>query len=294
LATGAALLLSSSVAGAGVIVRGSDSSMLDATRLDTLVELELGKNSDVDEVTIDVTAGRASVALKRHSGSIRTGDVDLSTANNSDVERTLALFIGELSREVDPPVVESAPVAPPPSTTTAEGSSDVTTSPRALAPIVMAGGTARMFASGALVLGPFLSGGVSVGERLRVGGIARYGVASASDVLGTVDAKLLSLGPTADYRLLEQNRLSVHAGVGLEAGWIHGSAEGVETRSASGYGVAGFGFLELRWTPRPLVVALALEGGWLAPGLDLRAGTRTVLAISGGLAGASFGIGLDL
>lgn len=276
---------------ASVVVRGAGATTIDERKLDDLVQLELGRNTDVDEVVVDVSKDRASIALQRRGGGSRAGVVDLPASGSGDVERTVALFIGELSREPDVPViVEVAPVTP--SAPASPPSADVAKTSR-LAPSVLAGGTARMFASDALVLGPFLSGGLTIGERVRLNGVGRYGVASTDVSLGSVYVQTVSIGASAAYQLAARGRLSLDVGAGIDLGWIGGRGEGSSARTASGYGVTGTGFLEARWNTKPVVVALAIEGGWLAPGLDLAAGGRTALAMSGPFAGASLGGGFE-
>lgn len=287
---------------AAVVLHG-DTSTIDEAKLAGLVQLELGAGSDVDEVIVDVTGNTATVTLRRRRDGHQTGTVDLPAVGAGDVERTVALFIGELSREDE----ESVPAPERPTPITAAPTE--TSTPRmpdapprggqssmGIAPSVRVGGTARIFTSGgAVFLGPLLSGQLQIGERLRLGVVGRYALSSTTVMLGTVHAQLASAGPSAAYQLFTHETFAVAAGLGLDLAWMEGSGEGERARSVTGFGVAGSGFVEARWAvARPFILVAALEGGALTPGLDLRVDDRSALAAFGPFAGASIALELDV
>ncbi len=277
-------------ANADVVVRG-DTTTVDKPKLDGLVELELGGNTDVDEVTIDVSGSSASVVLRRRTGESRTGSVHLPTDGPGDVERTMALFVGELSREPEPepePPRATIPAPPPPD----RSAPTPVERPSGASPGILAGMSGRAFTSGgALFLGPFLGGSMEI-DRLELAVVGRYAVASENVALGTVKARIASVGVVGAYRLVEAGLLAIRAGVDVDLGWIEGEGDGGRAHTASGFGVATAGFLDARWpVSRAVFVMFAIEGGALVPGLDLRAGDRIALTASGAFAGASVGLG---
>lgn len=292
LAFALAAILYTASANADVVLTG-DATRIDKTKLDGLVQLELGSTTDVDTIAIDVSGESARVALRRRRGTSRTGSVDLPTGNATDVERTLALFVGELSREPEPEPPQSPPAAPPAPSTTPERPVKKPIATPKTAPAVLAGTTLRVFtADGALFRGAFLGGLLAVDKRVDLGINARYAIASTDVPLGTVKARIVSGGFTGAYRLVEKESFAIHAGVGVELGWVEGSGEGALAHTATTIAVDTRAFLEARHSiSGRLFGTLTFDGGALFPGLDLRAGDRLVLAASGPFASVSLGLG---
>jgi hypothetical protein len=291
---GFALLLWATSAKSGVVVRG-DKAALDETKLEMLVRLELGDASAVDEVIVDVANGRATISVERRSGTSRTGVIALPASGSGELERTVALVVGELSRERDPESdarVPSSPPPPPPSSDRPPPAGSRPNEPPAQGPSAIAGGNLRIIGSNAFV-GAFASVGSGVSRRVRLGLVARYAAASADDTLGSAAAKIASGGVSASYRLLTTGSIATDTGPVVEASWIGGSGDGIGARTTSAFGVIGAWSFEARWSvAEPITVALAAEGGYIAPGLELRADDRMVLRIAGPFAGVSLGVGV--
>lgn len=310
---------------------------MDEAKLDRLVRMELGA-SDVERVAIDVAAGRAAIEVRHRDGSTRTGTIELG--GSRDRERTLALFVGELSRDTSEPPPSTSPSAPassapassassssatassassssapassapaasasaapaalssPPSASPAPRESPVAPRDRgAIGPYVHAGAAARLVtAGGALFLGPLLEVGTGIAGRVRAGFVARYAIAAAADPLGTIRAQNASGGVALAYRFLATRAIALDTGPRIDVGWLGGHGVGTGGSATANVSFVGAWTIESRFAiAGPFALALALEIGWLAPGLDLRADDRAPLRAAGALAGANVGLVLDL
>ena len=276
---------------------------LDVAKLEGLVRLELGERGGAARVVVTIVdADRAEVTLARLGADRppeepRRGVVELRGA--ADVERTIALFVGELARTAEPPPAAPAPATTPAPATPAPTAEAAQPTPPAdsassrLRATVLASFGARWTASGgAIVLTPHLEGGVVVRDALRLGAIARYGSASADDPIGSVSAHSGSGGLAATLRLASSGGLALWTGPRAEIGVVAARGDGPGASSASSLVLSAAWAIEARAALGPIDGVLALEGGWLGRGLELRADDRTVLELSGGFAGASLGVGL--
>jgi hypothetical protein len=314
----AACATASAIATAAEIeVRGSRPG-LDRARLESLVHLELGDRADDARVIVTIASGneRAEIVLEAQ-GERRQGAVELRGA--SDVERTIALLIGELARNTSMPPAPTSTPAPSPTTATpatAPPTSNATPTPtptptptaptattttsglRGAAPprirahVLGAMGARWLSSDGALLLTPHIEAGVVVNDTLRLGGVARYATAGADDPLGSVRAHTATGGLAATVRFASSGRLAAWTGPRFELGYATARGEGTGGASASALLASGGWAVEGRASLGPLDALLVLDAGWLARGLDLRADDRTALALSGAFVGVSLGLGL--
>jgi hypothetical protein len=276
---------------------------LDAHRLDDLVKLELGttststssSTSTIDKVSVRIDGDRAEVTVVR-GGATRSGSVALPHGN---VERTIALFVGELARRFEtepapePPAKENPPPPPPPKAEPArppvlpvpgEPSEHARVGPYGLVSM-----GARWFArDGSLLATPRLEGGLET-SAFRLGLSARYAYGRASDPLGTASLHALTFGLSPSLVLGEV----VTTGPRLELGFLSASGEGTRASSTSAFALSAGWEVELDLRiGDSFAVAPAIEAGWMIEGIDVRADDRSVLEIAGPFAGASIGLAL--
>jgi hypothetical protein len=310
-----------------VVVRGDRSTIaIDDAKLESLIHLELGEKSALIELVVIELGAKsvATVVVARRDGSVTKGAIDLSGARGAgDVDRTIALFVGELSREEKPSPSASASPAPAPAAapTTTDTTTDAPATPKARdtsnGARLVVGGTGRVVGIGrtggnAVVFGPTLGVSLGIGDRARIGALGRVGFASANDRIGKVSALLVGGGIDAAYRLYvsADRSMKIDTGPRVVASWIHGegiaaapaagggggasSQQVITTRESSALGIDLAWFIDASVIlARPFFLGLAMEGGWLTPGLDLRADNRKILQVSGASLGATLSIGVD-
>ncbi|MBS2018079.1 MAG: hypothetical protein JST00_34720, partial [Deltaproteobacteria bacterium] len=81
---------------ASVTLVHGERGALDASRLESLVALELGSDaSRVQRVTVELASASHADVVVEIGGERRTGGVDLPTTER---ERAIALFVGEMAR----------------------------------------------------------------------------------------------------------------------------------------------------------------------------------------------------
>src|SRR5262249_38818128 len=154
---------------------------------------ELGERADAAKIVIETSPGRAVVTVERPGRAPRAAAADLPSKESGDVERAVALFVGELVSEPDASVDPSSPSTSPPPVP--DPPAEQSREPRPTAsPSVAAGATTRLFGGGAFLVGPFVEAGTGLGERLRLSLIGSYAASSADDPLGTVSAQVASGG----------------------------------------------------------------------------------------------------
>jgi hypothetical protein len=284
-----ALALYAREATAAVVLRGATEAV-DAKKLEELVDLELGAPADVEEIAIDLSANKAAIVLKRIGGDVRSGAVDLPPSGSGAIERTIALFIGEISREAPagPPPTAPVPAAPPADEPPAPAR------PPSAERFVFAEAHGRGFTSGGtLFVGALVGGDLVASKHVVVGVRARYARASEDVALGNVRSEWLMAGPALSYRAALGRIVWIDPGVSVDGAYLWGRGSGTGAHSASGFAVVPTAFVEARWLlSRTWRLTTAMEGGWFGPGLDLRAGPRTVLAASGAFVGARAGLGV--
>jgi len=156
--------------------------------------------------------------------------------------------------------------------------------------VLAALGARWLTADGALLLTPHLEGGVVLRDALRLGVLARYGHASADDPLGTVSAHAASGGLAASLRLASTTSVALWTGPRAEIGVITARGEGTGASSASSLLLSAAWAIEGRVALGPLDALVAVEGGFLGRGLELRADDRSILELSGGFTGVSLGL----
>lgn len=311
----AILFVTSAAEGETVVVRGDRSVAIDQAKLGALVHLELGERADqVEAVIVEISGTGANVAtilVTRSDGRTNKGAIDLRA---SDPERTIALFVGELSRDESPNVESDGGNAASPTQTRAPPPVSLDTRPTEKpgatnAARLFAGAGVRVVGMGrdgaAVVSTPAVGASLGLGAHVRVGVLARAGFASKSDRLGKVSALLVGGGIDAAYRAHESrdHSLKIDTGPRLLASWIQGeglarteggAAQINRGRESSAWGLDLAWFVEATMTVAgPVFLGLGLEGGWLTPGLDLRADERSVLQVSGATLGATLSVGLD-
>ena len=289
----AAFAFALTLAFADISITGSGRAV-DARALDDLVKLELGGVAPLDAVSVRLDGDRAEVTVTR-STKTRTGSVVLPAKSP---ERTLALFIGELARrfetEPDPePESESPPApmaTPPPSTPiAAPPPAPSPPTPERRTPIYgLATTGARLFAStGSVLWTPRLEAGV-LGNPVRIGVMARYGQARASDGLGDATVHAVNGGFAATL-LFE----TFATGPRLELGGLFASGDGSHASSKSSIAPAFSWEIEAHLRAADwLDLLLSIDAGWMWNGLDVRADDRRLLEIGGGFIGASLGFAL--
>ena len=245
-------------------------------------------------VSTPVEGVRAEITLVRE-GEPRRGVVELRGA--ADVERTIALFVGELARGTAEPA--AAPTATPPPAAPATPAPPLTPEPATTGPasparlratLLAAFGARWLTSGGATVLTPHVEGGVVIREVLRFGVLARYGHASAEDPIGSVSAHAASGGLAATLRLASTGSLALWTGPRAEIGVITARGDGAGASSASSLLLSAAWALEGRAALGPVDGLLAVEGGFLGRGLELRADDRSILELSGGFGGVSLGL----
>lgn len=292
----AALVLVAGTANADVIVRGHE-ERVQVARLSSLIDLELGPSSDIERVTVDLADSDATISIRRKNGRERRAQIGLDETRSGDVERTIALFVGEVSRD------EDVPIATPPSPNVtpmvpAAAPEAVPVVPRrsTASHSLFAGLDAHVFASGgAFFVGPLIGADAQIADRLSVAIRGRYLVAGADVALGSVNAKLASVGPSASVRLLGTDLLAVRAGAAFDVGWFHGSGEGTDARTTSALSIAPSVHADARWAlSSRFLLTLEAHGGWLGPGVELRASNRPALAAHGVFVGTSLALGMAL
>lgn len=277
---------------ADISITGSGRAV-DARALEDLVKLELGGEAPLDDVTIQLAGDRADVVVAR-AGKKRSGSLTLPTKNP---ERALALFIGELARrfetepEPEPKRIEQEPpkpAAPPeplPFVPLANAPPPPMPEPK---PTIFVLGTmgARVFApEGSLLWTPRIEAGV-VGNPVRIGGIVRYGQASASDPLGDATVHAINGGLAATL-LFD----TFATGPRVELGALFASGDGSRSSSKASVAPAFSWEIEAHVAATDWLDLIAsIEAGWMWNGLDVRADDRTLLQIGGGFAGASLGL----
>lgn len=263
-----------------VEVRGDGG--LDARKLESLVALELGKDAArVSRVAIEVRGRSAAITLVVGTGK-RTATVALA---ETEPERGVALFVGELARGPSPapaPIVAPSP-SPAPAPVVAPSPS-----PRWELSLLGAIGARAMTTRGALLVTPQLEVGTRAGG-FRIGATARYGYTSADDALGRVDAHLFTGGLAVTDTLLARGPFTIGTGPRLELGAVAGSGDGANGTSRSAFIIAGAWAVELRVKLGPVAVLVAGEAG-VSRGLVLLADDRDVLHVSGPFVGGSLGV----
>jgi hypothetical protein len=206
--------------------------------------------------------------------------------DSSDLERTLALFIGELAREE----ISSKPPSPrreTESSTPREAAMQEAPSPRILA----TGGVRYMAVGGAFVSMVRIEGGLPVTKTLRIGVVGRFGHSGADDALGSITANMASGGVAATYDIPLSSALTLATGPRGEFGWMGGEGSGTNGSSASTLSLSSA--WEVQAVLRmggPLGFVVAIEGGYVGRGLELHAADRRVLDLSGPFAGVSAGV----
>jgi hypothetical protein len=295
-----ALALLSSPAFADVRIDG-DRARLDAKRLEELVALELGKDAPrVANVTVTVHDGRSEVDVEV-DGEHRTAAVALD--RDVEPERAIALFVAELARGTVKPERVEPSVAPNPVSLgvhavdrTSKSSSSP--SPRPLRFAILGAMGARVTTTrGHLLATPHLELGVARENIFRLGGTIRYAYASADDVLGTVDAHLISGGLAGTLVLTSGSIFALATGPRVELGVAAGRGKSAgdgptiaDSTIATTFDAAWA--LELHSTLGGAALVGILEGGSYLRGVELHADTRDVLHLSGAFAGLSVGIRL--
>jgi hypothetical protein len=232
-------------------------------------------------VTRDQATRSGSVALSRH-----------------DVERTIALFVGELARrletepELQAPATESPAPSSPPVVATDEAAprgviasvDEAHARGRGMYGLVSMGG--RLFArDGTIVATPRLEGGF-LASPFRIGLTARYAYARATDPLGVaaVHGFTGGLAPSLVWGDL------LTTGPRVELGVLSANGQGTRASSTSTFALSAGWELELH-IPIGATFALVamIEAGWMMQGIDARADDRSVLELAGPFGGVSAG-----
>lgn len=282
----------SGVAWAGVEVHGS-STNVDVRKLDGLVALELGEHgASIDvEVTLADDASSAELVVRDNARSAeRHAVVDLSGV--TDIERIVALSVGELARSEPPP----PPASPPPPAATPDVVTPASTSPSRELYALAAFGVRRMLSGGATVLLPRLEGGFALSPSWRAGAFAYYGHASADDALGAISVDMAGVGLSTSFDFARTEHLTFGTGPRIELGWMWGRGEGVggSTSSTPTFS-ATWQFQAFTRIVRAAGIVTALEVGFAGPALDLHANdssNRSVLDLAGLYTGLSLGVGI--
>ncbi|WP_146650782.1 hypothetical protein [Labilithrix luteola] len=294
---GLLLVSADDVASAQVEVHDTGSKV-DARKLDALVALELGEQGTSIDVVVTIADDATSAELVVRDEALsaeRHAVVDLSGV--TDVERIIALSVGELARSAGeppppPPLAPSPPPSPPPRDAARPESSRPVRAPYVLAQI----GLRTMFSGGATVFTPRVEGGLSLSPSWRAGAFGYYGRASADDVLGSVAVDMVGAGVSTTFDFVRSDRVLVGTGPRLELGWMWGRGEGVGASTSSTPTFAATWELQaFTRIVRSAGVVVALDLGFAGPALDLHANDasdRSVLNLAGPYAGLSLGLGI--
>jgi hypothetical protein len=277
-----ALLTLSGSAAAAVELQG-EAAAVDARALDELVSLELGEAREGARVVVRIEDRRALVEVLTE-GERRSGTVALP---DSEVERTIALFVGELARRpnsADPAEPAPPPDDPLPTPIPQARPDDQDDDVRVYVLGTM--GVRWLTSGGHLVPTPRIEGGVLIGDALRLGAVARYAWADADDVLGSANVLAVTGGFAATWAVTD----ALGTGPRVELGAFSARGEGQNAGTASAVAISGAWELELRARlTRTLALLFAAEAGWYARGIELRADDRALLELSGGFLGVSIG-----
>lgn len=286
------------VAWAGVEVQGA-STNVDVRKLDGLIALELGENAAAIDVVVNIADDASSAELVVRDVALsaeRHAVVDLSGV--TDIERIVALSVGELARSEPPP--PPAPPPPPPPPASPPAAPDVVTpksTASSRAPYGLAAfGVRRMLSGGASVVMPRLEGGFALSPPWRVGAFAFYGHASSDDVLGSISVDVAGAGLSTSFDFLRTGRLTMGTGPRIEFGWMWGRGEGAGgSTSSTPMFAATWQLQAFTRIVRSAGIVAAVDIGFAGPALDLHANdssNRSVLDLAGPYAGLSLGLGV--
>jgi hypothetical protein len=288
----ATLLLAAPARAADVVIHGKGPKV-DGRKLEDVIDLELGSADDVEHIDVALAIGSAEIEVVLRAKPPARGTVDLRDAN--DVERTIALFVGELVRgappEPPPPAPPPPAVAPTSEAPPPERAQPSTTNLYARALV----GPRWMTTGGAGSIGARIEGGLAL-RALDIGVFGRFAHASVDDVLGSVGANTFGGGAAATYDFLRTPSTALGTGprVAIKSTTAYGDgAAAVTGSSTSAVSVeASWELLLHVRVAAPVDALVALEAGYAFGGLDLRADDRRVLYLAGPFAGGAIGVDL--